>query len=181
MSSSAHRSSDPYDRVWQRIRYGRRYSELFELARDITSLRPMFHDAEQAGHDCDLNPSGTSLLSKTAMSLLKAAVTSSKKLREVAAALDAEMRKDPFQVNLLRAYRDCTDNPEEPPTLADVRKAFINRFSRDWGRTLDDRRGKTDFSVRKTLRMLGLPLANARRGRPPDSRSQIGNPRRGEE
>lgn len=172
MSKSANRASDPFDRVWQKIRYGRRYSDLFDLARDIKSLHPLFQRTMRT----QLGPSENRLVNATAMSLLKAAVASSKQLREVAAALDAETRKDPFQVNILRAYQDCTDDPEQPPTLADVRNAFVKRFSRDWRVACDnDLSGKSDFSVRKTLRMLGLPLANARRGRPAGARSLIGN------
>src|SRR5438105_3987320 len=110
MSKSVDRSrGDPYHRVWQKIRYGRKYSELYELARDIDSLRPIFKTAEQAGPNYDLDPTDAERATTVAMSLLRAAVGSSKELREIAAALDAEIRKDAFQVNILRAYQDCTD------------------------------------------------------------------------
>jgi len=180
MSNSVdRRSRNPYHRVWQKIRYGRRYSELYELARDIKSLRPLLKTLEQAGRDYEVDPIETKRAMTVAMSLLGAAATSSKKLREIAAALDAEISKDPFQVNILRAYQDCTVTPEQPPTFPDLRRAFVNRFSRDWREGSDsDYGGKTDYSVRKTLTVLGLPLANAKRGRPAGVRSQIGNPNR---
>ncbi len=55
------------------------------------------------------------------------------------------------------------------PTLAELRKEFAARFGKQsW---------RGNFSVRKTLKLLRLPLAKAKRGRPHGSRSKIGNPR----
>lgn len=180
MTASSGRDNDPYYRVWQKIRYGRRYSELFDLARDIKRVRPIIKRVEETKISlANLDRTDAKTVEETALALIQAAATSSKKLREIAAALDAEKRKDPFHENLLRAYQDCTNDPDNPPTLRDLRAMFVRRFGQDWAYTnRDDRRCKSDFSVRKTLRMLGLPLADAKRGRPSGAQSQIGNPPR---
>lgn len=100
------------------------------------------------------------------------AVASTKKLRELADALDAEKCDDPRQANILNAYEKCCAI-SCPPTLPELRHAFVKRFGkRSWG---------SDFAVRKTLKALGLRLRDARRGRPRGARSKIGNPKRREE
>jgi hypothetical protein len=164
--SSPKPTASPFHFTWQKIRYGRRYSELFEIARDIKQLRLLLIGLEETEAAPNLNTAEARRIKATALALLKAATTGSKQLRGIAAALDAEKRKDPFHVNLLRAYMDCTGSPEDPPTLADVQRAFVRRFGRGWqeGREHDSS-GKQNFSVRKTCHMLGLPLANAKRGR----------------
>jgi hypothetical protein len=192
------------DAAWQKHRYGKKYSPAYEVARRIKTIRAMLNcgkentpqselaklwekiDAQWSNRETDLDPDfmfGEFSLF-TAWVLLNAAVSTSKKLREVANALDAETAEDPRQANILKAYTDCVEG-RYPPTIAEVGKsyvkcyvpnllqlrgAFVKRFGQEcW---------PNDYSVRKTLNVLGLPLSKAKRGRPSGSRSQIGNPKR---
>jgi hypothetical protein len=101
----------------------------------------------------------------------------------VADALDAEEEEDPRRANILKAYEDCIGGRYPPtiaekgksfvscyvPTLAQLRDAFIKRFGKHcW---------TSDFSVRKTLKILDLPLSPAKQGRPVGSRALIRNQR----
>jgi len=149
-----------------RSAYGRRYvPNVYDLAGGIQALR-----------DCGEDPR-TSRMRHTsawvAKDLLAAAISSTEKLRQVADALDAldtEQGWDPRQSNIIHAYSDC-DN--YPPTLREVREKLVAK--------LDERNWPSEFSVRKTLKLLDLPLRKDKRGRPPGSRSKIGNRRRVEQ
>lgn len=113
---------------------------------------------------------------QTAEILLGAAITESKKLREVAKALDAPEVEDFRQANILRAYEDCIVE-RYPPTLAELQAKFEARFGKEawmWLTVGLDGEGAT-WPVRKTLKLLGLPLRMSRRGRPIGSRTTIGN------
>jgi hypothetical protein len=194
-------------RALEKCRYGRRYSPAYELALEIKTLRQFLSDRNHSAADrltllwnkvetmwLDVFEQKPGLDVKelydirvalrTAWILLIAAITTSKKLREVADALDAAPADDPRQANILKAYADCIEGRYRPtvaektdrfvkcylPTLAQLREAFVERFGeKSWPR---------DFSVRKTLRLLGLELTKAKRGRPVGSGSKIGNPRR---
>ena len=153
----------------KRSAYGRRYATeagAYELAFMIKSLRTLRTIPKRSD---SLDQYMRNQMAKTAHYLLTAATISTKSLRLIAKALDAidaEQREDPRQANIIKAYADC-DN--YPPTLPEVREKFVAK--------LDERNWPTDFSIRKTLKSMELPLAKARRGRPRGSRSQIGNRR----
>jgi hypothetical protein len=156
--------------------YGRRYAtarETYDLASGIEILRTIAVSPAASAYR-RFEHQDLHLRAWAAKSLLDFAIGSTRKLRQVADALDAveaEKRQDPRQFNILNAYSTC-DN--YPPTFAELRKTFVAKFgSRSWTR---------DYSVRKTLKWLGLPLAKGKRpGRPRGSRSKIGNPRRVEQ
>jgi hypothetical protein len=74
---------------------------------------------------------------------------------------------DPRANAIIDAYEHCRSFP---PTFREFKRVFIDRFG--------ERRWRSDFSMRKTLRFLQLPLVPSKRGRPRGSGSQIGNPRR---
>lgn len=172
------------DAAWQKCFYGKRYSPAYELAMKIKAIRYILKEKEEGKADPELNPGEQRYLLSTAGWLLLAAITSSQKLVEVAKALEAERSEDPRQINILRAYEDCIEGRYPPtvvevgkcytkcevPTLAQLRDAFIKRFGEQcWS---------SDFATRKTLRILGLPLSEAQRGRPPGRRSIIRNSKR---
>jgi hypothetical protein len=162
------------DAHWKSL-YGKRYStapEAYDVAKRIQMLRCIVVIPGTLTYQ-PFEHQGMPVRPWVAKSLLNLAITSTTKLRQVADALDfldalfSEQTPDDRQVNILRAYADCDNNP---PTLPEVREKFVARFGEQcW---------PVDFSVRKTLKWLGLPLAKAKRGRPRGSRSQIGNPRR---
>lgn len=135
-----------------RAAYGKRYQpEVYDLAGGIQTLR-----------DCEGPPSWMREISASvAKKLLALAISSTAELRQVADALDAldtEERWDPRMANIVYAYAGCENYP---PTFPELRKAFMAKFGKKcW---------PTNFSVRKTLKLLRLPLANAPRGRPPAS------------
>jgi hypothetical protein len=155
--------------------YGKRYTagpEAYDLANGIQTLRCIaMHPETYASRP--FNDQDLPLKSWAAKSLLAIALTSNRKLRQVADALDfldvpsSELTPDARQLNILRAYADCDNNP---PTLGEVRQKFLATFGR--------RCWPADFSVRKTLKSLRLPLAKDKQGRRRGSVSQIGNPRR---
>jgi hypothetical protein len=193
--------------AWQKCRYGRKYSPAYEVALRIKTIRMALSGKSHSPGDqlVQLLDKIKTMLSNmfdrgevdppedmfhirfslfTAWILLMAAVSTSKKLRKVADALDAEPAIDPRQVNIFKAYADCIEGRYPPtvaekgdcfvkcylPTLAQLRDAFVKRFGEEcW---------PGDFSVRKTLNLLGLELTKAKRGRPRGSRSKIGNPTR---
>ncbi len=195
------------DGAWQKCRYGKKYSPAYEVALRIKTIRTMLSGESHSAGDrlsllwdkietvwSDIFERTPDLDSKeaydiyfsllTAWILLVGAVSTSKRLREIADALDAKPMNDPRQVNIFKAYADCVEGRYPPtvaakgncfvrcnlPTLAQLRDAFVKRFGQEcWPR---------DFAVRKTLRVLGLELSKAQRGRPRGSRSKIGNPRR---
>jgi len=166
------------DVAWQRVIYGKTYSPAYGVARRIKEIRKILSAKEMENADPNLIWWERRLLMQAAGMLLMGAVTSSKKLREVADALDAEKKESPSKANILRAYEDCIEGRYSPtvvargecflrcsvPTLAQLRDAFIRRFGEQcW---------PSEFGVRKTLRNLGLPLRKAKKGRPVGSRSQ---------
>jgi hypothetical protein len=151
-----------FEAFWKSF-YGKRYTarrEAYDLASGIQTLRCIAMHPETYAYrlfkDQDLP-----LKAWAAKSLLATALTSNAKLRQVADVLDfldtpwSELTPDARQLNILRAYAHC-DN--DPPTLGEVRQKFLASVGR--------RCWPTDFSVRKTLKSLGLPLAKAKRGRP---------------
>lgn len=169
------------DVAWKKCVYGRRYSPAYELADQIKSL--CLFTSLQKGRPTDraVNRWARQWRAKIAEILLGAAITSSRKLREVADALDAEKKEDPRQLNILKAYQDCISGRYPPtiiaagkcfvrcsvPTLAQLRDAFIKRFG--------EKCVPADFSLRKTVKVLGLPLNDARLGRPRSTKRRIRN------
>jgi hypothetical protein len=144
-----------------RCAYGRRYvPKVFNLAGAIQGLRDSGEDPQTSGM--------RKLSAWAAKELLATVISSTAKLRQVADALDAldsEERWDRRMANITCAYANCGSYP---PTFPEVRQKFIEMFGEQcWP--------QPEFSVRKTLKVLGLPLAKAKRGRPQGSRSQIGN------
>jgi len=189
------------DLAREKSAYGRKYSPIYAMSKWIKQTRALLSSytgrtAEEAARelwsvcrkiefeevnwwgkhpdekiDLLLKCEGDILL-QTGWLLLMGAVASTKKLRELADALDAEKCDDPRQANILNAYDECCAI-RCPPTLPELRNAFVQRFGkRSWG---------SDFAVRKTLKVLGLRLSEARRGRLRGARSEIGNPKRREE
>jgi hypothetical protein len=191
-------------RAWEKCRYGKRYSPAYDLALEIKTLRQFLSERNHSAADRLIllwskvettwlevfeQEAGLDVKEwydirvalRTAWILLTAAITTSKKLREIADALDAEPGDDPRQANIFKAYTDCINGKYPPtiaqrgkcfvkcylPTLTQLRDAFAKRFGEEcW---------PGNFSVRKTLRVLGLELNKAKRGRPIGSRSIIHN------
>jgi hypothetical protein len=109
-----------------------------------------------------------------AQRLLAVAMKSPKKLKLIAEILDEEEMENPRQANIIGAYLACFTTKGCLPTLREVREKLVAK--------LDERNWPANFSLRKTLKSLNLPLAKGRRGpRPRGSRSQIGNSRRVEQ
>jgi hypothetical protein len=167
------------DRAEQKIRWGRKYSAAIEIARDVRIFKKLgWRDFDSSYFNrCDRDREEPTLICQqaTAWALLAAAKCNPKHLRAIASALEAhdngpELDPDPWQENLFRAYRACVDESGFPPTLADVRKKFQDLFGRDCWRS--------DYTARKTLRMLGLALDKDKVGRPAIARSKIGNRKR---
>jgi hypothetical protein len=154
------------DRAWQKCLYGRKYGPAYELALHIKVLRSILKKKEEKDVDSELNCVERRYMLRTAGILLLAAITTSKKLREVADALDAEKSATGNQANILRAYEDCIQK-SYPPTISELRQAIVKRFG--------EQCLATDFSIRKTLKVLRLPLGEGQIGRPASSRSIIHN------
>jgi hypothetical protein len=160
--------------------YGPRYaraSEAHQLAREIKwarhvwpRLRPLLQKSKAPTSNREIS-NLCNRMDQLAQRLLTIAMRSAKELRIIADVLDGKEMQDPRQANIIAAYWDCLTLTGHPPTLAELRKVFVAGFGKRCWPT-------TDFSVRKTLQSLGLPLAKAKRGRPHGSRSQIGNLRR---
>jgi hypothetical protein len=156
----------------QKVYGGRRRvppPELYALIGEIMKLRLNAKIQGSSGNR-PFQGQEKDLRASAAKGLLDIAISSTTELRRLADALDAIEAgggPDARQMNIVKAYIDC-DN--YPPTLRELREKFIARFGqRCW---------PTDFSVRKTLAWLELPLAKGKRGRPRGSRSLISNPRR---
>jgi hypothetical protein len=155
--------------------YGRRYAtapEVYALAGGIHFLQGFAEDP-QASYWPSLIRDKHRASAWAAKRLLEVAISSTTKLRQVADAVDslyAEQRRDARQANIIHAYGACGNYP---PSFPELRKTFVAKFGkRCW---------PTDFSVRNTLKWLGLPLAKAKRGRPHGSRSIIRNRRQREQ
>jgi len=151
------------------------------VARQIKLIRHILAKKEEGNADPNLDEIERRLMMRTAGILLMGAITSSKKLHEVADALDADEGKDPRQANILKAYEDCVEGRYPPtvkergerfvtcsvPTFTQLKDAFIKRFGPTcWT-------SASDFGVRKTLKILGLPLSKSKKGRPVGARNQV--------
>ena len=100
-----------------------------------------------------------------AILLVHAALTSPKKLGLVAEAfgkLEDTGAMDDRAAAIITAYEQCESFA---PTLSELKRAFIAQFG--------ERRWRGDYSVRKTLRSLKLPLRKSKRGRPTGARSVL--------
>lgn len=112
--------------------------------------------------------------------LLHLALNNPKVLREVAYEL-CRLQKDlkrPFKcprgADLIAAYETCASFP---PTFSEVKRAFIaKRGEKKWNGSHDDDKSHGDFSARKTLKILGLPLKENKRGRPIGAKSSPSGP-----
>ena len=154
-----------------RCAHGRRYSkapEAYELAREINYAR-FLCTLQKTSRPSPLEQKLRNRMDRMAQRLLAVAMESPKKLRLIAHVLDEEESHDPGQANIIGAYLASLTLTGHRPTLAELRKEFAARFGKQsW---------RGNFSVRKTLKLLRLPLAKAKRGRPHGSRSKISNPR----
>lgn len=169
------------DIAWQRCLYGKTYSPAYEVARRIRDIRKILAAKEEENVDANLTWLERRLLMQAAGILLMGALTSSKKLREVANALDAGENESAGQANILRAYEDCVQGRYPPtiiaececfvrcsiPTYGQLRDRFITRFP--------DTCCPSEQGLRKTLKTFGLPLRRSKRGRPVGSKSVIHN------
>jgi len=194
------------DRASQKLLYGRKYSPAYEVALQIKTIRKVlsgkgrspagqlvllwdkietgWSDMLDRGEVEPENMVRILFSLRSAWMLLVGAVSTSKSLRKVADALDAKPTDDPPQARILEAYADCVNGRYPPtivergkcsvkcylPTLAQLRDAFVQRFGKKCWRG--------DFSVRNTLRVLGLELTKDKRGPKVGSRSLIRNRKR---
>lgn len=153
------------DHAWQKCKYGRLHSPAHDLANRIKVIKLILSDkVEKKSCRPTLNIVEKKYILNTAGCLLISAMTEIDKLRQVANAFEQEKTHDPRQVNILKAYEKCNG---WPPTLAELRAVFIATFPKgSW---------TGNFGVTKTLKLLGLPLAPGKRGRPAGSRNEISN------
>jgi hypothetical protein len=149
-----------------RIAYGKHFPAR-QLAEEIQALRKMLLkeygtleralDALQSTQE----PSGIVTLAQSyARQLLSVALVSPRALRlvgEAFAKLQDSGAEDPRAMNIIDAYEHCES---WPPTFGELKRTFIARSGVNCWRS-------SDFSVRKTLKSLELPLAGDRLGRPP--------------
>jgi hypothetical protein len=150
----------------KRAAFGKQYATetgAYELADMIKSLRA-FPIIPQKSDSLTLDRHMRTRRAKTAYYLLKAATISIESLRLVADALDAidsERGENPSQDNIITAYEKAYEkNGKRAPTFPELRKTFLAMFGElCW-------RG-SDYSVRKTLKSLELPLTRAKPGRHP--------------
>jgi hypothetical protein len=74
----------------------------------------------------------------------------------------------------VEAYEACASFP---PTLSEVKHAFIAKFGeKKWNGGHDDDQSRGNSSARKTLKILGLPLKEMKKGRPVGSKSLTSGP-----
>jgi len=111
--------------------------------------------------------------------LLHLAINNPKVLREVANERcrferDREKplrHKCPHGHDLIWAYAACAS---ARPTFREVKQAFIAKFGKKkWNGGNEDERTAGDASARKTLKILGLPLKEMKKGRPTGAKSLI--------
>lgn len=145
------------DHAWQKCWYGKRHSSAHELALRLDRIKKMLSNKENGDSPADLNEVESRFMLQTAGLLLIAAYTDVNKLREVANALEQEKADDPRQRNILNAYSTAIERTY-PPTLKELKTSFVELFGTS--------KWTSDFSVRKTLRILGLPLRGDKLGRP---------------
>jgi hypothetical protein len=164
-----YRSKDIQGRIAfarNRAALGKQYATetgAYELADMIKCLRGL-PIIPQKSDSLTLDQRTRSRRARTAYYLLKAATISTQSLRLIANALDAidaDRGENPSQDNIITAYKEAYEkNGKRAPTFPELRKTFVARFGElCW-------RG-SDYSVRKTLKSLELPLTGAKRGRPP--------------
>jgi len=117
--------------------------------------------------------------------LYNLARTNPKELREVSKELCRQKRarrnplyKGPFykyprRRKFFDAYYEACGDSTSAPTFPKVKATFIAKYGeKEWNRGHDDDPKAGDFSARKTLtRLLGLPLTEMKKGRPPGSKS----------
>jgi hypothetical protein len=84
-----------------------------------------------------------------------------RKLAEGFEKLKDTGRIDRRAEEIIVAYESCASFP---PSFSELKRAFIDKFG--------DSRWSEDFSVRKTLQSLDLPLRPSKRGRPTGSKSR---------
>jgi hypothetical protein len=150
----------------KRAALGRKYATetgAYELADMIKSLRGL-PIIPQKSDSLTLDQQTRRRRAWTAYYLLKAATISTQSLRLIAKALDAidaDRGENPSQDNIITAYEEAYEkNGKRAPTFPELRKTFLARFGElCW-------RG-SNYSVRKTVESLELPLSGAKRGRPP--------------
>ena len=97
--------------------------------------------------------------------LFQTAIVSPKYLGKIAEALrklDDLGAVDPRAAAIITAYEKCGSFP---PTFSELKRAFSAQFG--------ESRWRGDYSVRKTLRSLKLPVSKSKRGRPAGSKSRI--------
>jgi hypothetical protein len=112
--------------------------------------------------------------------LLHLALNNPKALLEVAYEL-CRLQKDlkrPFKcprgADLIEAYAACASFP---PTFSEVKQAFIAKHGeKKWNGSHDHDKSHGDFSARKTLKILTLPLKKMKKGRRPGSKSLSSGP-----
>jgi len=151
------------ERARNKCAFGKKYSPAVELALNIKTLRQILAKKDIS----ELNEVERRFADQAAEILLSNSITSSKKLRQVADALDATRSVDARQTNLLWAYEQAILT-SYPPTLAAVKGVFVTRFGeQSW---------PVDWSARKTITVvLELPLAEDRRGPHRGTRQLIRN------
>ena len=115
-------------------------------------------------------------------SLFHLAQNSPRELRELADELYRQKRdrtkpwrdKFPRGRYMIWAYEKCASYP---PTFGEVKDAFIAMFGKEkWNNGDDDDKSHGDFSARKTLKILRLPLKEMKKGRRPGSKSLLSGP-----
>lgn len=73
---------------------------------------------------------------------------------------------------LVAAYEEAMGDSPYAPTFSAVKAAYIAKHGkRKWNGGHDDDESLGNFSARKTLRFLGHPLAEGKKGRPKGSKS----------
>jgi hypothetical protein len=160
-----------------KIAYGKHFPAR-QLAQQIQILRKMllkeYGTLERALDELQSTeePSGIVTLAQSyARQLLSVVLVNPRALGLVAEAfskLQDSGAEDPRAMKIIDAYEHCES---WPPTLGELKRTFIARSGINRWRS-------SHFSVRKTLKSLGLRLAKDKLGRPRGSRSQIGNPKR---
>jgi hypothetical protein len=158
----------------KRAAFGRQYATetgAYELADMIKSLPTLPIDPSKPD---SLDQRLRTRIARTAHYLLKTATISTNSLRLVADALDAidaDVGGSPSQDHIITAYEQAYEKSgKRAPTFPEVRKTFVTMFGEVCWRG-------SDYSVRKTLKSLELPLTGAKRGRPPDAGPKKRRPR----
>ena len=100
-----------------------------------------------------------------ATQLLQLALINPKLLQRVAEAFETLAESgsvDPRAERIITAYEQCL---RFAPSFRELKRAFIDEFG--------ESQWRGDFTVRKTLRLLDLPIRESPRGRPTGSKSRI--------